>query len=255
MLLLLCLTLVLRASAAQYTTEQFTAGANGWQGSSTLGTGSWTFTGGAARINFADTGFIAIPDVGTLSNLTTASGGAITGNYDAAGIELIGFRFFSATELPSSVRLELGGTTTSFQTIFYPSVTGVWQTFAASLQSVELGGWTNLLGPVGSFAQVRQNVRYVAIRVDRAGASARQHGIDDIFLDRLPAAGGLTVSTGGFFSLRADYLRSNTSYQLQAAPEVTGSWTLAETLLATNSTHFFSVTNAEVRRFWRLLMP
>lgn len=86
-----------------------------------------------------------------MSNLTTASGGAITGNYDAAGIELIGFRFFSATELPSSVHLELGGTTTSFQTIFYPSVTGVWQTFAASLQSVELGGWTNLLGPVKLF--------------------------------------------------------------------------------------------------------
>lgn len=242
------------AFSAQITTEQFNAGAGGWQGSS-LGTGAWTFTGGAARVNFADTGFIALPDVGTLSNLPTASGGSFTGNYDAAGIELIGFRFFSATELPSSVRLELGGATSVYQKIFYPSVTGVWQTLAASLQSVELGGWTNVFGPTTDFAAVRQNVKYVTIKVDRAGATNRQHGIDDIFLDRLPAAGAVTASTGAYFSLRWDYLRTGQAYRVESSSEVTGTWVLAQTLTATNRNQGVEVTNSAPRTFFRLLGP
>lgn len=241
-------------SSAQITTEQFNAGAGGWQGSSSFG-GTWTFTGGAARVTFPDTGFVAIPDVGTLSNLPSASGGSFTGNFEAAGIELIGFRFFSATETPSSVRLVLGGPTSVYQTVFYPSGTGVWQTLAASLQSVQMGGWTNLNGPETDFEQVRQNVKYVAIRVDRAGATARMHGIDDVFLDRLPAAGSLAVSTGGLLSLRADYLRSNTAYQVEAAPEVTGTWSLAQTLVATNSSQSINVTNTAPQAFFRLRGP
>lgn len=252
---LVFLASVMPAPSAQITTEQFSAGANGWQGSSAYGTGSWVFTGGAARVNFSDTGFISLPDVATLSNLTTGSGGSFTGNYDTAGVELIGFSFLSNTSMPASVGIVLGGPTTVYQRIYYPTQTGVWHTFAASLKSVELGGWTNLQGPITDFDQVRQNVKYVNIRVERAGATARQYLIDNIFIDRLPAAGSLAASTGGLVSLRADYLRTNLSYQIQSSPEVTGTWSLAQTMVATNRSQSIEVTNSASRLFWRLVMP
>ena len=237
---LVFLASVSTGSSAQITTEQFNAGAGGWQGSSSFG-GTWTFTGGAARVTFPDTGFIAIPDVGTLSNLPSASGGSFTGNFEAAGIELIGFRFFSATETPSSVRLVLGGPTSVYQTVFYPTVTGVWQTLAASLQSVQMGGWTNLNGPETDFEQVRQNVKYVAIRVDRAGATARMHGVDEIFLDRLPVAGSLTPSTGTIFALQGEYLRTNETYRIEAATNLAGSWSPVASMVATSRLQLFSI--------------
>lgn len=34
------------------------------------------------------------PDIGTLSNAAGATSGSITGNFDAAGIDVIGFPFF-----------------------------------------------------------------------------------------------------------------------------------------------------------------
>ena len=248
-------TAVLTAPSAQITTEQFNAGAGGWQGSVAAGAGSWTFTGGAARVNFANTGF-PVPFAGTLSNTPSASGGSFTGDFEAAGIELIGFNFFTATSLPSSVMLSIGGATSVYQRLFYPAQTGVWQTFAASLQSAESGGWINPQGPPADFEGVLQNVKYVTIQVDRdANEVARQYVIDDIFLDRLPAAGGLGVATGGLLSLRADYLRSNTTYQVQASPEVTGTWVLAQTLVATNRSQSIEVTHAADKLFWRLLMP
>ena len=112
---LVFLASVSTGSSAQITTEQFNAGAGGWQGSSSFG-GTWTFTGGAARVTCPDTGYIAIPEVGRRSNLPTASGGAFTGNFEAAGIELIGFSFFADTETPNSGRLVLGGPSSIYQT-------------------------------------------------------------------------------------------------------------------------------------------
>lgn len=251
-----CLLAIKWADAAQYTTEQFTAGANGWQGSGDPGYGSWVFTGGAARVNFVDTGF-PFPIVGRLSNAPTASGGSFTGNYDAAGIELIGFRFLSNTDMPASVSLELGGPTSVYQRIYYPSQTGVWHTFAASLRSVELGGWTNLQGPVTDFDQVRQNVKYVIIRVERAGTTARQYLIDDIFLDRLPVVGPLTPSTGAFFSLQGDYLRTNETYRIEAATNLTSAWSPVASMVATSRLQQFSIPSDDSpsQTFFRLRGP
>lgn len=240
--------------SAQITTEQFNVGAGGWQGSGDPGYGSWTLTGSVARLNFNDTG-LPFPIVGSLSNTPTASGGSFTGNYDVAGVEMIGFSFLSNTDMPSSVTILLGGPTTVYQRIYYPTQTGVWHTFAASLKSVELGGWTNLQGPSTDFDQVRQNVKYVTIRVERAGTTARQYLIDDIFLDRLPAAGALTTSTGAFFSLHCDYLRTGVEYRVESSLDVTGTWVLAQTLIATNRNQGVDVTNSALRAFFRIFGP
>ncbi len=232
--------LVSAGPSAQITTEQFNAGAGGWQGSM-FGNGAWTFTGGSARITFTNE-VIPWPYVGTLSNLPTASGGSFTGNFDAAGIEIIGFRFFSASTNPSSVRLELGGPTSSYQKTFFPNVTGVWQTLVVSLQSVALGGWSNLQGNVGAFVSVRQNVKYVAIKVDRAAVvDLTHHGIDDIFLDRLPVVRSLTPFTGAIFALQGDYLRTNETYRIEATTNLTSEWSSVASMVATSRLQHFSI--------------
>ena len=98
--------------AAQPTNESFTAGASGWAGttgSTPFGeTGVWSFTGGAARVLFFNPGF-PVPDSATLSNTPTASGGAFTGNYDQAGINLIGFSVLAPQIVPDGFVILEGG--------------------------------------------------------------------------------------------------------------------------------------------------
>lgn len=243
------------SAGAQYTTETFSAGASGWQGTTEFATGSWTYTGGVVRLTFNDTSFVVIPDVGSLSNQVTASGGAFTGNYVGAGIDLIGFRFLSNTDMPSSVRLHLVGPTSEYRRIFYPNQTGVWVTLAASLAGAAEGGWVRVGGAGQDFDQVRQQVRYVAIKVDRAGTTLRHYFIDDIFLDRLPATQQLALSTNGLLQAQVNYLRTGSYYQVEAAPEVTGTWNLVQAWTATNRLQALELTNGAFRRFWRVNLP
>lgn len=242
-------------SAASYTTETFSAGAGGWQGSSELGTGSWTYTGGVAKLTFSDTGFVAIPDVGSLSNNGTASGGAFTGNYVAAGIEVMGFRFLSNTDMPSSVRLHLVGPTSEYRRIFYPSQTGVWVTLAASLASAEAGGWDRIGGPNTDFLNVLQDVRRVSIKVDRAGSTVRQYFMDEIFLGRRPAASAMAMGTQGLVAVQVDSLQSNVTYRVEAAPDVTGTWSSVYTFDAAPPSTWVELTNTADRQFWRVTLP
>ncbi len=249
----------LPGGAAQFYSESFTTGSNGWKGTCDYVSGSWNFTGGAARVNFNDTGFVPVPDVAVLSNAPSASSGSFTGNFDVAGVENIGFKFMAPVELPSDVRIELGGVTSVYQRSFISQITqtGVWYSLSASVLSREGGGWTNVLGPVGDFVSVRQNVKYVTIKINRAASTAaRQYVVDDLNLFGSPEVAGWSSSTGGLLSLQVNYLATGRTYEVYAAPAVTGTWTWSQNIVPTGSSQWVTITNTTAtNQFFRLWLP
>jgi hypothetical protein len=233
--------LVFPAQAAQTAIEKFSSGANGWAGTSELFTGTWSFTGGAARISFAAIG-IGFPEIGTLSNTPSATSGSFTGNYDAAGIEVIGFSFYAPSALPASsaVEVEWAGSTSLYRRAFSVAQTGVWYHFSASLKAEDKSSWTVIAGSMEDFAAARQSVRRVALRVARTLTSAHQFVFDDIFIAGQP--GGASLSGGGIVW---DGLLSGVAYQVQSTTNlIAASWTGVESLTATGFFHATVITNA-----------
>ncbi len=84
-------------------------------------------------------------------------------------------------------------------------------------------GWARLYPNFTTdFDEVLQDVRYVLISFNQVGSSNQQFQIDDIFLDRLPAA------------------------------SLDGAWMNAGSFTATNREAWASVTNAALPLFLRL---
>jgi hypothetical protein len=248
----------LSLSAAQPTNESFTAGANGWVGSaqSPFGTFAfWSFTGGAARVLFTNPGF-AIPENATLSNAPAASGGAFTGNYEQAGINLIGFSVLAPQVVPSGfVILEWSGSTSLYQRGFTMTATGVWHRFTASLADTERDRWTTLQGSIDDFAAARQSVSRVTIRISRNGLPDHQFVIDDLYLVGEPEARALEAGAGDTLTTRWQALNAGVSYQVQSAPAVTGVWAAAQSFVATGAVQSITLTNSGPTRFWRTVRP
>jgi hypothetical protein len=252
-----CLLLAFPGSvfSASIGMETFSAGALGWNGSVTLGGGGWSFTGGVARITFVDTTPVPIPDTGVLSNTPPASSGIFTGNYDAAGVEMIAFRVMAPTELPSGVVLVWGGSTAVFQRQFFITQTGVWVTCAASLADVDAGPWTVNQGAAENFDAARQDVRFVSVRIQRSGTAAQTYFIDDLVVDALPAGAAPPVFSGEAVTMRWDHLQTNVAYRLESATELDGAWTVEQHLTATNRWMWMLSSNTHSRMFWRLTQP
>jgi hypothetical protein len=227
---LLALILPITAWSAQVTIETFGGGANGWGGTSTAGTGSWTFTGGVARVRFEDTTPFPVPDTGIVSNKPGASSGAFTGNYDTAVITLIGFRFQAVEFLPSGhVTLEWGGSTSVYQYGFSTGgmQTGVWYTCTAPLAVETKDQWAVIEGSRDDFAAARLSVSNISIQITRAGVTRRHYLIDDIFLASQPSIGTVAHITNDTFRVRADHVQTNATYHLETAPDLTGTWSLS----------------------------
>ncbi len=251
--LLFCLAAV--GWSAQPVVETFTAGANGWIGSAPLGGATWSFTGGAARVTFSTIPF-GVPYEGVLSNSVSASSGSITGNYDQAAVTLIGFRFMAPTHIPSSVSLEWGSGTSVFQRGFSVIQTGIWYSFSVPMANELRNEWTPIgLTSLDDFAAARQAVSYVAIRVIRNGTSQRQYVIDDIFLASQPSFGPLGMTSGTSSYFRADSLQLSHAYEVESSTEVTGTWAITQSFIATNAMQWVEVTNSGPQQYWRLINP
>ena len=239
------------ANGAQIHSESFASSGAASEASLALGAGAWTFTGAVAQVTFAATDTYAIPDAATLR----PSSGAFTGNYVEAGIGVIGFRFRSGSQAPSSVYLELTGGTSVYQKVLDAPPVGEWKHYMVSLQSLEAGGWTVKRGS-RDFVASLADIRSVAISIRRSGASATDYAIDDLFVDGLPqAAGGLTV--GGNLSLAWDALQVGAPYTMQESASLNGPWKDAQTVTATSRLQQFDIpTNgAASQAFFRLRGP
>jgi hypothetical protein len=245
--------LTANVQGAQIFSESFASSSAAPLSSLSFGAGAWTYTGGAARVRFAKTDPFALPDVATLR----PASGSFTGNYAAAGIGVIGFRFRAEAQLPSNLYLEWAGGSSVYQKVFTVHPSGGWQTFMASLASLEEGGWTVIHGTQEGFADALQSVTSVAIKITRTGSTAREYAIDDLFVDAQPQAAGGVSSDGNEFNLAWDALQPGLPYTIQESPSLNGPWKDADTVTATSRLQQFSIptSGSASQAFFRLRGP
>jgi hypothetical protein len=230
-------------SAAQPAVEGFSGGANGWVGVTEYGTGTWTFTGGVARVVFAPVPLF--PDIGTLSNAPGATSGSFTGNFDNAGIDVVGFSFLALNALPASsvVELEWGGGTSVYRRSFSITQTGLWYNCVASLLEEDKNQWTVSKGSLTDFATARQSVTHVAVRLARTLSVSHQFLIDDLFVAGMPGSASMTRDATG--RIEWDGLLAGIGYQVQSTTNlIAAPWVAVESLTATGILHTTIITNA-----------
>lgn len=245
--------LVHSASAASIYTETFTTGSNGWQGAA----GSWTFTGGAARVFFSNIAF-PLPQTATLQSTPIASSGAFTGNYEEAGIEMVGFTFI-ATSVFSSIVFRWTGEWDGNTSVYQRLISGVQSggTYRFATQLVNSDGWAFMSGNTDDFETARSSVRYVSVVITRAGVTNRTYYVDDIFLAGLPVATAIgRTETNALITWSP--VRSNYTYVAEMADSpMSTSWTAFASFTATDTVAVVVDTNTPFpdQRTYRLVIP
>ncbi len=238
--------------AAQNHTETFTSGLAGWIHQ---GQGSIQVTNESVHVIFAAQGGPPQPQTASLTADTSASGGAFTGDYGDADVDLIGFDFYAENALPSLLKLEWSaGTNTYFRDLkTHIGVTGAWHTLTVSLAGRAAGAWQ---GPEEEtvFAQSLQIVSQVVVRVSRAGVASQRYRIDNVRLGRRPEPASMDLSESTII-VNWSNLQSNLAYQVQAANTLTGEWTHIGTHMAGEDVDFVvePVSSTNTVRFYRLL--
>ena len=256
----------LPARAASLYTETFSGNTGGWQspplssliltnlvsGGNPGGCLQGTISG--AFLPF-QTAFIATGSAASVSFL---------GNYTEADAQLLGFDIYALvggdqTNISATIKIVLDSGSIRFQSVLnsFITETAVWYKVRLPLITADAGGWTNVVGEYSNYSNILTNITRVAVEVPGLSAPAiRIYRLDNIFLDRLPAAVDVSaVTTGAYVSLRWDYLRTGQAYRVESSSEVTGTWVLAQTLTATNRNQGVEVTNSAPRTFFRLLGP
>ena len=194
---------------------------------------------------------VPIPETGSWMAGETASGGKFSGDYESAGIRLIGFSFMAQDVLPSAAAVRWHGASSGFFRSFasYVAATGVWYRFAFSLADKDAGKWVG--GSPLAFEETLRMVERLEIQLTRAGMGAQRYYVDDVFVDGLPV--GALGSTGGIHVLWSA-LRVNTPYLIQSADRPSDTWNARSNFVATNATRFWpdpTATNGS--RVYRLV--
>lgn len=233
--------------AAAIHTETFASGTAGW---TKAGTWQIVATNQALQGTFTKQP-VPFPETGAFVATSLASGGAFTGDYDTAGIQLVGFSFMAQDVVPSAALLRWSNPTSSFFRSFASAVTqtGVWYRFAFSLRSKDAGQWVG--GTAAAFNDGLLDVKTLEIQLTRAGMAAQRYHIDDVFTDTLPVG-----ALAGMKPLRVNWssLRSTVGYVVEAADDPNSSWNMIDSFVATDSTHTWhdgTVTNVN-QRIYRL---
>lgn len=242
----------LTGQSAHVHSESFGTSAAGWTNE-----GQWaTFgvTNGHLWGRFSASGGPPTPQFGLFIATNTASAGAFTGDYDAAGLTLIGFSIYAADARPQDllVRWYGGDGFSYFRSGLASNIvsTGVWYTLTFPLQNKTAGGWFG--SSETNFAAARQAVTRFEIRVDRNGSAAQQYFVDPVFVDSHPALLALAADSGSAV-LSLGVLQTGATYRIEAADTATGTWTHADTLIATNRVMPWPVPDASfTTRFFRV---
>jgi len=228
------------ARAVSPHTETFD-GASGW---TALGGASVAETGGEVVASFPRVVPLP-PDAVLLTATNGASGGAFTGDYVRAGIELAGFRFRADNAVPASLLIQLRS---GLQ--FYSSS-------QLNTQVLQTGAWYEVWTRVGSAEwsgqpSVLTNVQEFAIYIRPASSEAETCRVDNVFIDILPS-GDVQRGPEGTSLLTWSHLRAGWNYRVQACGDLAaGGWSNTAAFIATDSSEELVVTNAGDRSIWRL---
>lgn len=238
------------ASGAEARIETFTGSMNGWTNS---GAPAWLAVSNRAQATFS-----ASPSPQTSTLLTTGAlfSAAFTGDYTAAGIALIGFKFRAEQVLPSVLTLRWTRESNGYFRNLQAEIlsTGQWYQFHFLMTGKEAGGWDG--DPESLFTNVLGGVDTLAIAVTKpATVAASTFMVDDVFIDLLPAATLVTPRTGATIRVRWDHLLTNIAYDVETCTQLTGAWSTVGTLDATNRQQEVDLDSTDAGRFWRLSMP
>ena len=249
--LLWVVTADVRAAAAY--SESFGTSASGWTNEGSWG--AFGATNGHLQGRFSAIAGPPTPQPpGRFIATNTAAGGAFTGNYDAAGLVLLGFSIYAADVLPADllVRWYGGDGFAYFRSGLATNLltTGVWHTLVFSLQDKAAGGWVG--SSATNFATARQSVTRIDIQVERNGSAVQTFAVDNIFVDARPA---VATDPANAFRLMITPLQSNAAYHVQVAAALTsGAWSNVDLLVATNRWMEWAAPELDVHplRFFRV---
>ncbi len=219
-------------------TETFSSGSAGWGW-----TGGVSFASGEALFAFASQPGPPTPQSASII-CSNGSDGIFQGNYPEAGVRVIGFDFLSDSKAPSVLTLTLRGDGKTYQRALAPLVVepGRWYTLAVSVKSKDRGAWVGP-GDESAFAGALAAVEQVAIKVDRADASAQTYRVDNVYIDSLPAAASWLAGTNGP-RVAWGPLRSNRVYSLLVSTDlVSGVWTTSQVIQASMDASEIEWTN------------
>lgn len=229
--------------------ETFTGDMNGW---STSGSPAWSSAVNRAQVTFAAS---PTPQASTLLATGTLFSAAFTGDYTSAGIALMGFRFRAEQVLPSVLTVRWTSKSTGYFRNVQSDVlaTGQWYQFRFLMTSKEAGGWDG--DPAGLFTNVLADVDTVAIAVTKpATVSPSTFMVDDVFIERLPAAISVNSGTGSTRRILWTHLLTNMVYGLESSTNLAGPWASEQSFTATNRQQETESSVGGYWYYWRLLM-
>lgn len=238
--------------AATTYTEEFSSGLSGWTNTgSALGI-VWRHSNGTAQVQFNNQMF-PFPESAVLVASNAASGGAFTGNYESAGIGVIGFDFMTLRTNPSILQCEWrSGTNIFFKDLTaYVGPTGVWHSFCLPIASGDASFWAGAAGSL--FASSRTAVTAVAITVQRRTATSEVYRVDRIYVDRRHQLGQPVFTTNTI--LAAENLRTGRWYSVERAATPLDAMTPAAVVTAFVGAVSISLPATNSTETFRLLTP
>jgi hypothetical protein len=253
------LLLAVSARAAGLYTETFEGSAGGWGGEAGS---SMTVTNAATGGNpdgcllGSYAAIFGPPPPGSQAWVATGAveAAAFTGDYVAAGAQLMGFDFLAADVLPSAAFLDIySGTNLPIRHSFQERIlhTGAWHAIRISLASPQAGQW---VGNTLKFSDILANVTRVEILLTRNGGDAQVYRLDNIFLDRLPEAADPMTAATGSVTVAWQSLRTNDDYRVESATNLlSADWVTRETFAATSSVHAFTFPATNALEFLRIV--
>jgi hypothetical protein len=245
------LTPLLSSGATPYS-EPFNSSLSGWTNNGAV---AWTAGSAAVSATFP---VFAGPVSAVLMAGAGASGGALVGDFDAAGILLMGFSFRADHIKPSSLLLQWRcGTNAVFRELKdLILVTGAWHRLVFSLASPAAGGWVTSLDDA-AFVDMQTNVTSISVLVEGQSLSSTvRYWLDDFFIAGAQSASRLQATTNGYGDLTWVDVQSNFTYRLEFAAEPGGVWSNMGLTTATSSNLVSNValSNA-LQGVYRLVLP
>jgi hypothetical protein len=182
------------------------------------------------------------------------------GNYSDVDAFLMGFDFYAANFVPTTTnktyyRINLISGTNYYQHRFDDRITstGVWHRVRTSLVSSQLGNWTLVNG---GFSSLITNVTRMEISIELTQVDSTEvYRVDNIFLDRLPAATALSMATNGT-DVTWLHMRAGEPYRFEAATDlVQPDWVLVSNVTAVGGAQVLQHVTTNDFQGYRVVTP
>lgn len=183
----------------------------------------WAPSSGHMAVSFPS--MVNPPMPGDYAKLIS-DGGALSGNYPASEVSLVGFDFQADQALPrNGLRIELHGN----GQMIYRDVSsridssGSWHRVVVRVDDRASGGW--LPADDALFADVVSNVQEVKVHVGRSSSALTTYRVDNLFLARMHRTAGMDRNASGQTEVIWADLLNDTAYRVESTTHLgSGVW-------------------------------